>query len=125
MTAAPPVVGVNDSADRTAKLRLWLQMTVPLEMQRLATASPAVLATLAHAAPQEIAEHGDDLEFGGQFTARAVAALARALASAALTCPGGATFLGLHWCFDHSACREAERAGHVPRGDGLAASAHL
>jgi hypothetical protein len=52
---------------------------------------------LATDGADEIASHGDDLQFGGKHCAPTFAALARGLAVLAHQ-PGGVSFAGLHWC---------------------------
>lgn len=101
-------IGVRDSATRQREIRLFLDLAVPLEMQRLAMLSADELQTLALTAPRQIGAHGDDLEFGGSQAARSAAVLARSIACAALVTPGGVTAFGGHWCTDHAACRRAE-----------------
>jgi hypothetical protein len=46
---------------------------------------------------QTVAEHGDDLMYGGKSCVAAYAALARGLAALAHNA-GGVTFGGYHWC---------------------------
>lgn len=82
----------------------WLGMTVPLEMQRMQTESPWELQRLARESVVELAERGDVLQFGGPGAGKAATALARGLAAAALTAPGGVDFAGLHFCVDGTEC---------------------
>ena len=103
-------IGVRTADNRLRELRLWLQMAVPLEMQRLANLSSEELTILAHTAVPQIPQHGDELEFGGPTAGRTATVLARSIACAALTTPGGITAFGAHWCTDHDACRRAEAA---------------
>lgn len=96
---------------RRTQLLLYLQLAVPLEMQRLSALSSQELQTLAVTAVPAITQNGDELEFGGRHCGQTAAHLARALACAALANPGGITFAGVHWCADHSECeRVAARA---------------
>lgn len=101
------ISGPRTESVRMTQLKLYLQLAVPLEMQRLSVLSSQELHTLATTAVPDITQHGDELEFGGRHCGRAAAHLARALACAALVNPGGITFAGLHWCADHSECRRA------------------
>ena len=95
---------VRDERARRTELSMWLQMTVPLEMQRLANLTTHELQTLAVTAVPDLVQRGDVLEFGGNGCGRTAAELARALACAALVCPGGVNFAELHWCTDHTQC---------------------
>lgn len=79
-------------------LRTHLQAAVPLEIQQLRGTPPDQLAALAPEAAGTVAQHGDDLQFGGRHAAGAMAALTRGLAVLALTTWGGVTWHGMHWC---------------------------
>jgi len=48
-------------------------------------------------AAQLIAEHGDELLFGGKHCPTTFAALVRAVTLASVTTPGGVTFAGMHF----------------------------
>lgn len=79
-------------------LLLTLELGVPVEMQRLADATPEQLEHVRAEAGPAVAAHGDVIQFLGTGTARATAHLIRGLAVLALTSPGGVTFAGMHWC---------------------------
>lgn len=101
-------VGIRTADHRLRELSIWLQMAVPLEMQRLANLSAEELVILAHTAVPIIPECGDVLEFGGRGAGKTASVLARSIACAALTREGGITAFGHHWCTDHNVCRRAE-----------------
>ena len=100
-------IGVRDAPARQREMLLYLELAVPLEMQRLAMLSTEELQTLALTANPQISQHGDDLEFGGLHAARTASVLARAIACAALITPGGVTAFGGHWCTNHRECEES------------------
>jgi len=93
-------------------LALALAAAVPLEIARLRSLpeeerAREIKAHTGQAVAVLLAEHGDDLLFGGRHCADAFAALATGLACLAFT-PGGVRFAGLHFCADHTQCRAAE-----------------
>lgn len=85
----------------------FLDLAVPLEMQRMSNLDPSTLSRVARDARETVAAKGDVIQFRAPGTAAATAALIRALAALALTAEGGVTFDGHHWCRDHSTCLEA------------------
>lgn len=84
----------------------FLDMAVPLEMQRLAHLDEASRLRIGHEAAHVIPEKGDVIQFRATGTAAATAALIRGLAAAAYQ-PGGVVFAGRHWCTDHTTCEVA------------------
>jgi hypothetical protein len=88
----------------------FLDMAVPLEMQRLADLDAETLCRIGRDAGQVIAEHGDLIQYRSPGTAAATAALLRGLAAAALVADGGVTFAGRHWCTNHARCEEVADA---------------
>jgi hypothetical protein len=124
---------------RTGLLRDALDFAVPMAMACLAAMSESVRdwtrGQWAATAASLVAHQGDALLYptparrasrraGVRVEASAgtvwvFAALARGLAAGAWQ-PGGVTFLGRHWCVDHTAClaaaAEAEAAGRDARG---------
>jgi hypothetical protein len=89
----------EDAVARTPALMPVLELAVPLRILELRYGSWGVRKALAAEAEQTVAEHGDDLLFGGPTkgaTARAFAALVTGLAVLALQ-PGGVSFAGRHW----------------------------
>jgi hypothetical protein len=77
-------------------LPIGLQAAVPLWMHAVRTWSFERRAAAAAECAQIIAEHGDDLMYGGEHTVEAFNKLALGLACAAYQ-PGGVTFMGDHW----------------------------
>lgn len=77
-------------------LRIALQAAVPLWIHDVRDWTFERRAAAAAASSQIIAEHGDDLMFGGKHAADTFNGLALGLACAAYS-PGGITFLGDHW----------------------------
>lgn len=98
----------NDERQRSRHLGSFLQMAVPLEMDRLRHLPDDVIARIGREQITAIAERADVTMFGGAGRG-ATAELVRALAALALTAEGGVTFDGLHWCTDHTACERAAR----------------
>lgn len=90
----------RDDSLRTEILRASLEASVPIAIHDLRYHSWEELQRLATESSTAIASHGDDLQFGGKKCASTFAALARGLAALAYV-PGGATFLGIHWCAVH------------------------
>lgn len=85
----------------------FLQLAVPLEMQRMTDMAPEQTIATARAAAQIIAEHGDGLLYRTAHSQDAAIALAGGLAALALLAPGGVTAFGHHWCTDHTTCEHA------------------
>jgi hypothetical protein len=80
-------------------LRLYLETTVPLLIaDRKMECNELTKWDIRQAQEmlQTIAAHGDDILYRGKNTAKAVTALARALALMAFA-PGGVTFLDMHF----------------------------
>jgi hypothetical protein len=77
-----------------------LALAVPLRIEELRAKPPAQRVELGRRCGELIAEHGDDLLFGGKFAREAWMALVSGLAACAFA-PGGVTFAGLHWEVDH------------------------
>ncbi|WP_255951589.1 hypothetical protein [Streptomyces odontomachi] len=75
-----------------------LRLAVPMHMVEMRHWSPAALSAVAGDSAETVGSHGDALQFGGKHCAEAFNALARGLASTALTAWGGVTWQGLHWC---------------------------
>ncbi|MFV2094849.1 hypothetical protein ACFHW1_05070 [Micromonospora sp. LOL_014] len=93
-----------------------LQATVPWlvrDLQRLpAKVRARRIDQWAAAAVDQVGHRGDILQFRGGKpgeTAQVWTALARGLAAAAMA-PGGITFMGQHWCADHTICDKAMEA---------------
>ncbi|MFJ4637546.1 hypothetical protein ACIP69_18220 [Streptomyces hygroscopicus] len=89
-----------------------LRLAVPMHMAELRLLEPSRRAEIASRCATVIGSHGDALQFGGKHCAEAFNALARGLAAAALTAPGGVDALGGHWCADPW-CRSASRFDHA------------
>ena len=89
------------------RLNSFLQMAVPLDMQKLEHLDQDELHVVAKLAGRVVAEKGDVIQFRANGTARATKFLVRGLAAAALLAEGGITFNGLHFCRDHAACEAA------------------
>lgn len=86
-------------------LLMMLSASVPLRIHQLLTHPhrDSIQRRWARRAADEVASHGDDLMFGGPKRGGAAAVfnrLTEGLAAGAL-CPGGVTFLGVHWCVEH------------------------
>ncbi|MBI0296316.1 hypothetical protein JBE04_18055 [Streptomyces sp. PRKS01-29] len=93
-------------------LRTMLLIAVPMHIDKLCPLTPMRRCEIAHQCADVVAQHGDDLQAGGGHCAEAFNALARGLAAAALTAPGGVDALGGHWCADPW-CRAASRFDHA------------
>ncbi|MFD8626664.1 hypothetical protein ACFV4E_22735 [Streptomyces hygroscopicus] len=89
-----------------------LRLAVPMHMAELRPLEPSHRAEIASRCATVIGSHGDALQFGGKHCREAFNALARGLAAAALTVPGGVDFLGAHWCTDPW-CRAKNRFDHA------------
>ena len=99
-----PRAGLPRANGVTALLASTLQLAVPLHIHELAGLDAEQLRAAADGCADLVAEHGDDLQFGGHRCAAAFNALARGLAALAY-CPGGVTFADLHWCVQpHPRC---------------------
>lgn len=85
-------------ADLPDAFLLTLEVGVPFRMVELDGRPQADLIRLADAAATAVGCNGDDLQYGGEHTAAAMAALITGLASAALLAENGITAWGLHWC---------------------------
>lgn len=81
-------------------LLLSLEFAVPLAINDLARWPWSFVEQTATSAGQQVAEHADDLQFGGKHCASTFAALARGLAACSFA-PGGVHFCGVHWCARH------------------------
>ncbi|MEU1787064.1 hypothetical protein ABZ553_14565 [Streptomyces sparsogenes] len=99
------------SVQRTVLLET-LRLAVPMHMIELEPLAPEHRAEIASRCATVIGSHGDALQFGGKHCAEAFNALARGLAAAALTAPGGVDALGEHWCADPW-CRASSRFDHA------------
>jgi hypothetical protein len=77
-----------------------LQVAVPMEIHRMRRHTVDQRIDTAHECGQIIAQHGDDLMYGGPHCSEAFVAMARGLAALALTAQGGVTWYGIHWCRD-------------------------
>ncbi|MGW4075950.1 hypothetical protein ACWELB_20975 [Streptomyces asiaticus] len=89
-----------------------LRLAVPMHMDDLRGSTPEQRCAIASRCATVIGSHGDALQFGGKHCAEAFNALARGLAAAALTAPGGVDALGGHWCADPW-CRANGRFDHA------------
>jgi len=89
-----------------------LRLAVPMHIAELRPLAPERRAAIASRCATVLGSHGDALQFGGKHCAEAFNALARGLAAAALTAPGGIDALGGHWCADPS-CRAGHRFDHA------------
>ncbi|GIH70294.1 hypothetical protein [Sphaerimonospora thailandensis] len=102
--------------DQTAitrrKLAITIQALVPLRVLELAGTSFEERERAVGRASQVIAEHGDDLQFGGRHRPDAIKTLVRALAVLAYQ-PGGVTYEGMHFCVDHAECEQADQAAQA------------
>lgn len=89
-----------------------LRLAVPMHITELRPVAPEQRAAIASRCATVLGSHGDALQFGGKHCAEAFNALARGLAAAALTAPGGIDALGGHWCAVPG-CRAARRFDHA------------
>jgi hypothetical protein len=100
---------------RDEVLLLSLQVAVPLRIRELVGSRirHAYMQQWADQACDEIAAHGDILQFGGKRgeVADVFNHLARGLAVLALL-PGGVAFAGTHWCGEHVYGVPADAAAH-------------
>lgn len=102
---------------RTSLLFTTLDAAVPLRIAELRDLDDMGRLALAAGAAAALAEHGDDLQYGGAHCRDAVAALIRGLAVGAYA-PGGISFGGHHWCAAGCDCPAAhlqDRAVHTGR----------
>lgn len=103
-------------------LPITLQIAVPLNIMAMRDWSPERRCEVGRSRAATVASHGDDLMFGGKHCAEAFNALAMGLAALAYQ-PGGASFLGLHWCVDaHPDCpsgQSSEKADAPPRDETI------
>jgi hypothetical protein len=83
-------------------LRIALQAAVPLHIHKIREWTFKQRGDAAAECSQVIAEHGDDLMYGGKHCVDAFNKLALGLACSAYQ-PGGVTFLGDHWEVSDSA----------------------
>lgn len=88
-------------------LRAHLATAVPLAIRRWADAEPEDRATRLDEALKLIAEHGDDILFGGEYCREGINALVDAVAILAYQ-PGGIDIAGMHFEAERPAHREAE-----------------
>ncbi|MEU6990319.1 hypothetical protein ABZ953_06610 [Streptomyces sp. NPDC046465] len=93
-----------------------LDLAVPLAMAELWDCPDKALAAIAREAASIVGSRGDVLLFGGQHCASTFNQLARGLAAMALVAPGGATYLGRHWCCMPGCSGSA--ADHPQPGEG-------
>ncbi|MFI0822235.1 hypothetical protein ACH4TX_41630 [Streptomyces sp. NPDC021098] len=93
-------------------LQTALLMAVPTEMDKLRPLTPQQRCEIAKQSAGIVAQHSDDLQAGGDHCAQAFTALARGLAAAALTAPGGIDYQGQHWC-TVPGCRARRRFDHA------------
>lgn len=99
-----------------APLVIGLEAAVPLLILELARLDPALRDQTrvwwAADAANEVASRGDALQYGSKKpgeAAKVFTSLAKGLAAGAYQ-PGGVTVFGRHWCADHAACLDADRA---------------
>ncbi|MFE0852253.1 hypothetical protein [Streptomyces mutabilis] len=114
------VVRVGDETDEAYRALLpnprlrsgladFLCFLVPLAIQEQSRMSAGRIDALREELIDMIAEHGDDLQFGGTHQKSARVALAKALAVLA-TAEGGVTILGVHACTaEHEGCPGSTR----------------
>jgi hypothetical protein len=82
----------------------WLTFMVPMFIAELRNASDEELERARTDALEQIASHGDDLQYGGKHQASSRTALAKAFAILARA-DGGVTALGVHACLrPHEGC---------------------
>lgn len=93
----------KSTVDTRALLLSTLELAVPLWVDRLRQQPLSEILARAPTLSQTIAEHGDDILFKSKRkgdTAKAFNALAESLAALSFM-PGGVTFLGRTWVFQH------------------------
>ncbi|MCX4481827.1 hypothetical protein OOK44_36230 [Streptomyces cellulosae] len=96
------------------RLADFLTGLIPLFIAELAAATDEQLQQARDAALEQIANHGDDLQFGGEHRRSSRTALAKAFALLARA-EGGVTALGVHACTAvHEGC-PGLRPSHPPR----------
>jgi hypothetical protein len=82
----------------------WLLFMVPLCISEMRNASEVEIDKVRAEAGEQIANHGDDAQFGGRHQASARTALAKGLALLAHA-EGGVSAFGIHACTtSHDAC---------------------
>ena len=97
-------------------LLIALEAAVPLHIIELQDRTPEQRVAIAQRSADEVACHGDTLQFGGGKRGDVAAVfnhLARGLAAGAFA-PGGITFAGHHWCTDHAVCLDADAGTATP-----------
>lgn len=77
-----------------------LAVAVPGEIARMKLLPLSQAVEVARSSAQTVAEHGDELLFGGKRAGATFAALSRGLAALSFA-PGGVVFQGMHWCAVH------------------------
>ncbi|MCX5216212.1 hypothetical protein OG689_44560 [Kitasatospora sp. NBC_00240] len=94
----------DDDTSFRERLADFLIFLVPLCIAELSTASDQEIDHVRTHALEQIASHGDDLQFGGKHQRSSRTALAKALAVLARA-EGGVTALGVHACLaPHEGC---------------------
>lgn len=94
-----------------------LAVAVPGEIARMKLLPLPQAVQVARASAQTVAEHGDELLFGGKRAGAAFAALSRGLAALSFA-PGGVVFRGMHWCAVHPESTSAEGQYSTSRSSG-------
>ena len=105
-----PKCGRDYPCDRDPKMSLLadtLEVSVFMVIQDLKTRSLDDIQAIARESAAVVAEHGDDLQFGGKHCASTHAALARGIAALSFA-PGGVSAFGAHWCERHPESASAE-----------------
>ena len=88
----------------SALLADWLLFMVPMFIAELRHATDGEIEQASADALEQIASHGDDLQYGGRHQGSSRTALAKALAILARA-EGGVTVLGVHACIaPHTGC---------------------
>lgn len=105
---------ITSDADFRHPLVPALTAAVQLEIAALWTVDDELRATqIAHhtgrASATLLGEKGDVLLYGGKGCGEAFTALARGLACLAFA-PGGVNAFGVHFCANHQACVDADKA---------------
>jgi hypothetical protein len=96
------------------RLTSWLTFMVPMFIAELKDASDEQIDRARKDALDQIASHGDALQFGGEHRGSSRVALAKSFAILARA-EGGVTALGVHACLHpHEGCPGRHRASGPP-----------
>jgi hypothetical protein len=92
-------------------LMMSLAPAVLIATDHLSQMAYADVLEIARRSADVVAEHGDDLQFGGRHCQEAFAALAQGIAACSFA-PGGVTFRGERWQASHPECPQDLEVQH-------------